>query len=198
VPASLLHWIAVYGAVAIFVLLLLGVVGLPVPDETLLTFAGVLVRSGHLHLVPTFVAAALGSMCGITLSYAIGRTFGLGVVDRFGGYLHVTRDDLKRVEGWFERAGRWVLTFGYFVPGVRHFTAVVAGSSCLPPPIFARYAFSGAAIWSATFIALGWYMGPAWESALAAAHRHLGGVAIAAAVLAAAYALVHRWWTRRP
>ena len=196
-PASLLHWITAYGPFAIFVLLFLGVFGLPVPDETLLTFAGVMVRQGHLHFIPALAAAILGSMGGITLSYVIGRTFGLGFVDRFGRWLHVTRDDLARVEKWFEHSGRWLLTFGYFIPGVRHFTALVAGSSCLPAPVFARYAYSGAAIWATTFMTLGWYMGPAWETALAEAQRHIGAAVIIAIVLAAAYALLHRWWMRR-
>src|SRR5579859_4008251 len=59
VPDFLVHWIATYGLGAIFGLLFLGVFGLPVPDETLLTFAGVLVRQGRLPLIPTFFAAWL-------------------------------------------------------------------------------------------------------------------------------------------
>jgi membrane protein DedA with SNARE-associated domain len=43
-----LAWIAQYGYLAIFSLLVLGIVGLPVPDETLLTFTGYLVFRGHL------------------------------------------------------------------------------------------------------------------------------------------------------
>jgi membrane protein DedA with SNARE-associated domain len=197
VPPFFLHWIGTYGAAALFVLLLLGVFGLPVPDETLLTFAGVLVRQGHLRLVPTLLAATLGSIAGITLSYAVGRRFGLGFVDRFGRWMHVTRADLARVEAWFEHSGRWLLTFGYFIPAVRHFTALVAGSSGLPAPVFARYAYSGAAIWAATFITLGWFVGPEWETALAAAHRHLTILAIFGVMLGAAYVLAHRWWLRR-
>ncbi|MBA2251795.1 MAG: DedA family protein, partial [Nitrospirales bacterium] len=39
-------WIADYGYVAIFGLLVLGIVGLPVPDEALLTFVGYLSFQG--------------------------------------------------------------------------------------------------------------------------------------------------------
>ena len=195
-PASLLHWISAYGPAAIAVLLFLGVFGLPVPDETLLTFAGVLVREGDLHFVPALLAAIVGSIGGITLSYVVGRTLGRGAVDHFGRWLHVTRSDLARVEHWFERSGRWVLTFGYFIPGVRHFTAIVAGSSALPPPVFARYAYSGAAIWALTFITLGWYVGPAWEAALATVHRHLVTMAIVGAAVGGAAVFVHRRWVR--
>jgi membrane protein DedA with SNARE-associated domain len=196
VPPFFLHWVHAYGAAALFVLLFLGVFGLPVPDETLLTFAGVLVRDGRLQFVPALLAAALGSMGGITLSYLVGRTLGLGVVERYGRWLHVTRADLERVEGWFEHSGRWVLMFGYFIPGVRHFTALIAGSSRLPFPVFARFAYAGAALWTFTFITLGWYVGARWEAALAAAHRHLLVVAIAVAVLVAFYVLIHRWALR--
>jgi membrane protein DedA with SNARE-associated domain len=193
VPPAIIHWIAAYGPAALFVLLFLGVFGLPVPDETLLTFTGVLVREGHLHFATAYIAAVLGSMGGITLSYVIGRTLGLGFVDRFGKWFHVTRADLARVEGWFEHSGRWVLTFGYFIPGVRHFSAIVAGSSRLPPSAFARFAYSGAALWAATFMTFGWYVGPAWETALERAHRHIIIAAVVVVAIALAVFLVRKF-----
>ncbi len=196
-PASVAFWIHAYGPLGLFVLLFLGVFGLPVPDETLLTFAGVLVRNGDLHFTTAYTAALLGSMGGISLSYTIGRVFGLGAVERFGRWIHVTREDLARVERWFERSGRWLLTFGYFIPGVRHFTAIVAGSSRLPVPVFARFAYAGAALWALTFMTFGWYVGPAWESALARAHRHIFAAIAVVVVFVAAYAVVRRLMARR-
>src|SRR5713226_5898792 len=111
-------WITNYGYFGIFSLLLLGIVGLPIPDETLLTFAGYLVYKGHLHPVRTLAAAVLGSMCGISLSYVLGRTLGLYVVKRYGPIVHVTPEKVDEVHRWFARVGRWALMFGYFLPGV--------------------------------------------------------------------------------
>ena len=51
--STVLQWVATYGYVAIFSLLVFGIVGLPVPDEFLLTGCGFLVYQGHLQLVPT-------------------------------------------------------------------------------------------------------------------------------------------------
>jgi membrane protein DedA with SNARE-associated domain len=189
-PADLLHWIGTYGAAALGVLLMLGVFGLPVPDETLLTFAGVLVRQGELRFGTTLGAAAMGSMCGITLSYVVGRTFGPGAVARFGRWVHVGPGDLERVERWLERSGKWSLTFGYFVPGVRHFTAIVAGSSQLPLRIFAIYAYSGAFLWSLVFITFGWIVGSHWQAALQTLHRHATVAAIVVVAAIALYVLV--------
>src|SRR5437588_10087532 len=120
---QVLAWITHYGYLAIFSLLMLGIVGLPVPDETLLTFTGYLVFRGNLSLPPAFLAAFAGSACGITLSYVLGRTFGLALIHRYGKYLRITEEHVNRAHAWFRHAGHWSLTFGYFIPGVRHFTA---------------------------------------------------------------------------
>ena len=63
---QVLAWITHYGYLAIFLLLVFGIVGLPVPDETLLTFTGYLVFKGHLSLPLAFATALAGSACGIT------------------------------------------------------------------------------------------------------------------------------------
>ncbi|MBV8729091.1 MAG: DedA family protein, partial [Acidobacteriia bacterium] len=68
-----LTWITQYGYLAIFLLLALGIVGLPVPDETLLTFTGYLIYKGHLSPPLAFASALGGSASGITASYALGR-----------------------------------------------------------------------------------------------------------------------------
>src|SRR5258706_3390947 len=124
---QVLAWITQYGYVAIFLLLVLGIVGLPVPDETLLTFTGYLVFKGHLSLPLAFAAGVAGSGCGITISYWLGRTFGIKLIHRYGKYLRLREEHLEKAHAWFGRAGHWGLTFGYFIPGVRHFTAYAAG-----------------------------------------------------------------------
>src|SRR5512139_3505406 len=104
-----------------------GIIGLPVPDETLLTFTGYLIYKGHLRLPAAFLAALGGSVCGITASYFLGRCFGMPLVRRSGPCLHLTEAGIAKAHDWFERLGRWSLTVGYYMPGVRYFTAYAAG-----------------------------------------------------------------------
>ena len=115
----ILHWIQHYGYAGIFILLVLGIVGIPIPDEILLLFSGYLVLEGRLNPVLTLGVAVLGSACGITLSYLLGRAFGARLLDRYGPRIHLTPERVDQVHWWFARAGRWALTFGYFLPGVR-------------------------------------------------------------------------------
>lgn len=159
-----LVWISSYGYAAIFVLLMLGIVGLPVPDETLLTLTGYLIFSGTLHFIPAFLCALLGTMSGITISYLIGRVGGARFIHRFGGKLHIRQASVDRVHLWFSRWGHWTLTIGYFIPGIRHVIAVVAGSSGLEYRAFALFAYAGALFWAGLFICAGYFLGNSWQA----------------------------------
>lgn len=185
-------WISQYGYAGLFALLMLGIVGLPVPDETLLVFCGYLVWKGQLRAVPTFLAGFCGSACGITISYLLGRSYGFKLIHRYGRYIGLTEERLELVHCWFEKLGTWLLAFGYFVPGVRHFTALVAGTSGLRWPAFVTFAYCGAAIWVATFLLIGYVVGDQWQQTSESFHKYVL-IAIAIAVLAGAAV----WLVRR-
>ena len=177
------HWILLHGYVGIFSLLVFGIVGLPVPDEVLLTFSGYLVFRRTFVFVPTLFSAFLGSACGITLSYMLGRVFDTYVLVKYGRYFHLTQERLAQVHAWFERRGRWTLLIGYFIPGVRHLTGYVAGASELSYSNFALFAYTGAFCWATSFITLGYLLGEEWNRVLDSFHQTklvVIGLAIAA------------------
>ncbi len=183
---TIFAWIVAHGYGVIFLLLVGGVVGLPIPDETLLVGCGALIERGTLHAAPAFFSALAGSWCGISLSYTIGRTLGAGAVSRYGKYLHLTEARMAHVHQWFERIGHWALFLGYFIAGVRHITAITAGMSKLEFPSFVAYAWSGGAVWVTTFLTLGYYLGDNWKQIAELLHRDIGYaslVLIAAALL---------------
>ena len=188
----LLHWITNYGYAGIFFLLMFGIIGIPVPDETLLTFTGYLVYKGHLHILPSFAAVFFGSVSGISLSYVLGRTGGLLLVKKYGHYIHLTPDKIVKVHDFLGRRGKWALLFGYFIPGVRHLTALTAGTTKLKYPLFALFAYSGALVWSSTFLTTGYFLGEGWALASTKIHHAiLIGFGIAA-LFFGVYA-VYRW-----
>ncbi len=183
---AVLIWVSTYGYGAIFGLLVLGIVGLPVPDEWLLVFSGYLVYAGRLNAPAAFASALLGSCCGITCSYWLGRKVGLPIIhSKLGRWLHITDAQVHRVHDWFERLGHWVLFFGYYIPGVRHFSALVAGTSELEYRNFARFAYSGALLWVSTFLFIGYHFGERWKAVLELVEHNLklaiwiGGVGLA-------------------
>lgn len=189
---SILLWLSHYGYPALFSLLMFGIVGLPAPDETLLTFCGFLIYSGRLHFGWTFLAGFLGSVSGISISYTLGSRFARLVFERFGKYIGLTQERIFAVEKMFGRYGPILLTVGYFIPGVRHFTAVVAGMSGLRYPKFAFFAYAGAALWVGTFLSLGYIFGERWQHTSEVVHRY---TLIACGIMAAILAII--WLIRR-
>lgn len=159
---TILRWVIAYGYIGIFSVLALGILGAPIPDEGVLAFAGYLVCEGKLLLVPTLAAAFLGSACGITLSYGLGRTVGTNLISKFGHAVQITGDKVAHVHNWYDRVGKWGLLFGFYLPGVRHLIGFGAGIAKLPPFVFALFAFTGAFIWSVTFVSAGYFLGREW------------------------------------
>jgi membrane protein DedA with SNARE-associated domain len=156
------HWVVQYGYVALFGSMMLGIIGLPIPDETLLMFAGYLVSKNSLQLHYVMLAAFLGSISGISVSYEIGRRYGLPLLLK----LHLpsfSEEKLESARGWYRRFGKWALIIGYFIPGIRHLTAFSAGMSGLRYRSFGTFAYTGALVWSATFVLLGKLVDGQWK-----------------------------------
>lgn len=193
---TMTYWITHYGAFSLFILLALGVVALPVPDETLMVLAGILIKAGELPFVSTVLASFLGSMFGITLSYVLGRTAGSGLLHRYGGKIGLSDDKLAIAHEWFAHYGKWTLTFGYFLPGIRHLTGFAAGSSELAYPQFALFAYLGAAIWATVFLSIGYFVGNYWYDLIAIVEKYSDFAFPAAFVIAVlAYFLYRRYRT---
>lgn len=168
-----LSWlIARYSYIGIFSALALGIVGLPVPDEVLLTYVGYNVFQGKIMYLLALVSAFLGAATGISISYAIGLKFGLPFLKKFGPKIHVTQKKIEYTQNLFKKHGNIVLIVGYFIPGVRHLTAYIAGISHINLRKFMIFSYSGAFLWSITFISLGHELGERWFLVEEYIHRY--------------------------
>jgi len=182
------HLLAQYGYIAIFCLLAAGIVGPLIPDETILVLTGVFIQRGTLHALPAALCAMGGSLCGITLSYELGRRGVVYALRKLAG------PHMQKAHDWFEKYGRWTLFFGYFLAGVRHFTALIAGSTELPYNEFALFAYPGGIIWVLTFLSIGYFVGDQWPRLEHLIHNG----AIVATVLLIVGGLLFWRWKKRP
>jgi len=182
------EWLVRYGAPMLFFAQVFGIFGLPIPDELLLTMAGAFVAKGILGGSSTIAAAVGGCLTGITLSYIFGRAVGTTLLHRVSERHQV---QLERAQAMFRRFGGWLLAFGYFIPGVRHVTAITAGSGCLSYAAFATYAYSGGILWCTVFLALGYYAGDRWQTVARTARSHGAVGASVLVCVIAVYTIVH-------
>lgn len=171
-----------YGYIGIFSALALGVVGLPVPDEVLLTYVGYNIFQGKMMYLPAIASAFLGSVTGISISFVIGSKLGLPFLRKFGPKIHISQARIEYTQSLFKKYGNAVLIIGYFIPGVRHLTAYLAGISRMDFRKFMIFAYSGALLWSITFISLGHELGERWFLVEEYVHRY-GFYGLAAVIL---------------
>lgn len=158
-------FIGQYGYVGIILALAGGIIGLPIPDELVLTFIGYSVSQGRMSYFMALGSSFIGSITGVTISYFIGKKLGLPFLNKFGPIMYITEERIQLSRRLFNRWGVLMLFFGYFIPGVRQVTSFIAAISHIRFGKFALYAYPGGLLWSITFIALGQKLGENWSMA---------------------------------
>lgn len=153
-----------FGYFGIIIALIGGIIGLPIPDEVLLTYVGYNIFLGNMSYIPSILFAAIGATGGITLSYLLGIKLGLPFLKKFGPKFHITEVRIEKTKRLFAKLGPFLLFIGFFIPGVRHVTAYLSGINSYSYKKFALFAYTGAFTWCFTFITLGRTLGENWDS----------------------------------
>ena len=136
----------------------------PVPSEAVMPFVGFLVADGKWSFWPAVIAACLGSLAGSAISYAMGYYGGRPVVLKVGKYLLLNTHDLEWTERFFhENRGIWTVFFCRFIPVVRHFISIPAGTGRMPLMPFLVATVTGASIWNTFLLVCGLNLREHWH-----------------------------------
>ncbi|MBU0929743.1 MAG: DedA family protein [Nanoarchaeota archaeon] len=156
--------ISVLGYPGIFILMALESMVFPLPSELIMPFAGFLIAEGRFSFFYVILASTLGSLFGSLLSYYMGLYGGNKFVFKFGKYFLLNEEDLKKTEKWFEEKGDHTIFISRLIPVVRHLISIPAGIGKMDLKRFILYTVTGATIWNAFLIYLGFIVGQNWES----------------------------------
>src|ERR687884_1293855 len=148
-----------YGYLVVLLGVMLESMGVPLPGETILIAAGVLVQRGHLDLGDAIVFGILGAVLGDQIGYWVGREGGRPFVLRWGRYVLITPERLARAEAFFDRHGGKAVFIARFVAGLRVFGALVAGISRMRWRTFIFYNALGGATWATLVVLAGYFLG---------------------------------------
>lgn len=151
---------------ALFLLMIIDTMGLPLPSEVPLLYGGYLIAQNEIEMLPAAVLAATGALLGSMLAYVVSRSVGRAAVLRWGRYVLITEDHLHASERWFERRGPAAVFICRMIPLARTLISIPAGIAEMPPTRFAIYSFSGSLPWAFGLLAAGWALGPRWKSLL--------------------------------
>ncbi len=184
-----------YSYLALFLLVGLESLGLPLPGETALVTAAAFAALGHLSIYGVVATAVAAAVIGDNGGYWIGRTGGIALVRRYGRFLHLNEAHLERARHFFARHGPPTVFIGRFVALLRTWTAVLAGAARMPYGRFMLYNSLGAVCWAGGVGALGYMFG----RNLPRLEQYMGQASLAGALLVAlivGLVLGWRWFER--
>ena len=139
---------------------------IPVPviqSEIVMTFSGFAARNGPLNLVGVAIAGIVGSQTASVALYWVTSRLDQervdGFLDRYGGWLGFTCENLEKGEDFFDRHDRKAVLIGRFIPGLRSFIAIPAGLRRMSFWAFFAMNLVGTASWVSVLTALGAVLG---------------------------------------
>jgi len=120
------------GYVGIALILVLGGLGLPIPEEAPIILAAVLTRNGQLSGPVALASCLAGVLLGDFVVYLLGFFYGEKVLSLPLTRRLLTRPREAQIKGYFHRHGFKILVSGRFVPGFRTAAYLTAGILKLP------------------------------------------------------------------
>lgn len=193
-----------FGYAGLFVVVLLGNLGMPAALEVMVPSAGGLAAQGFLPALgplPGWVVvgsvATVGELVGTSIFYAIGWYGGLPFVHRYGKYVRFREHEYERVQAFFDRFGKPTVFICRFVPFVRGFSSLPAGVTRMQKRYFFPFTLLGSAIFCFGLAYLGNVAGRNLDAILAVLHKAALGIVIGVVVLVVAAVFVIRARNKR-
>jgi membrane protein DedA with SNARE-associated domain len=135
----------------------------PIPSEITLIPAGVLIANGQMNFFLVFLAAVFGSLLGASLNYFIAFFLGRKTVDylisKYGKFLFLTSEKLKKTDMFFEKHGEITTFVGRLIFVARHLISLPAGFSRMNFFKFSLFTFLGSALWILILLLVGIFFG---------------------------------------
>jgi membrane-associated protein len=188
------HQLVAHGLLLLFALVAIESAGVPLPGETALIAASILVTQGHYTLWEVIVVASAAAIFGDNVGYWIGRIGGRALLERWEPLARYSRKALPPAERFFAKHGSKTVFLGRFIAFLRVTSAWLAGISHMPWRRFLLWNAAGGIAWATIVAVVSYYFGRAAGDAIG--KYGLYGV-VAVVVLGLAAFLGIRFWRRR-
>lgn len=149
--------IAIY--ITICLLLFLGGLGFPIPEDPVLVAAGYVAFDGYTNLYLTIPVAIFGALIGDLTVYFIGRNFGEGFIKLKYIRPVFSKKRLVKIRDYFKKHGAKTIFFARFVVGLRNPVYLVAGTLKIRLSRFIVVDSMGALISVPIFVCFGFIFG---------------------------------------
>jgi membrane protein DedA with SNARE-associated domain len=193
VLAALIHIPANVGYAAVFALVAIETMGIPVPAETALIAAALLAHKGQMDIGTLVLVASAAAILGDNVGFAIGRRYGRRLFLARGPLEEHRHKVLEVGEPFFARHGPKAVFLGRWVSGLRIASAWLAGINRMDWPVFVFWNALGGIAWAASVAFSIYLLGSVAEHALSV----VGPAAAALVVVVIGGLLAWRWRRHR-
>ena len=167
----------------------------PVPGDVVLALGAFLTIHGTLDPVVLFLACWLANVLGAAVVYLLARRVGGALFETRAGRRLLSPEAIASLERGYIRYGLPGVFLGRMLPGVRAVVAPFVGLVRLSPAQALVPIALASALWFATLIVVGRYIGKSWDGIQAIlADLNLGLAIVGLLVISA---LVVVWWRAR-
>lgn len=148
------QWVQDWGYLGVIILMAMESSIFPVPSEVVMPPAAFLAAQGKMNIWLVILAGTFGSWLGSAITYWVSRWMGHAVIKKWGKYLLISEEKLKRAEHFAERYEAGGIFFARLLPVVRHLISIPAGILEMRFGMFSVMTIVGSAIWCSI---LAWY-----------------------------------------
>jgi membrane protein DedA with SNARE-associated domain len=193
VLAALIHIPANVGYAAVFALVAIETMGIPVPAETALIAAALLAHRGQMDIGTLVLVASAAAILGDNVGFAIGRRYGRRLFLARGPLQGHRHKVLELGEPFFAKHGPKAVFLGRWISGLRIASAWLAGMNRMRWRVFVVWNALGGIAWASSVAVSIYLLGSVAEHALGI----VGPAAAALVVVLIATAVGWRWRRRR-
>jgi membrane-associated protein len=158
--------VLVYGYPVLGLTLLLGAIGLPLPNGIATAVAGSLAAQGRMNWLVAAVIVVVASVMGDAIGYGIGRLLGAEILARRGHWFGYSPQRRSQAQALFDQWGLLtVFITRTFVSYLSSVASLFAGIAHYHLPRFLAVAVAGRLVWAAAYLGLGAAVGTDLEAA---------------------------------
>jgi membrane protein DedA with SNARE-associated domain len=162
VAEGLSHLLDTYGLAAIFAVMLLKEIGIPVPipSDLIMLAAASQAAAGKYTVWVAFGVILIAMVGGAWVQYLLARRLGRSFLTHFGRYIGLTQDRLDRAASAVRKGGAVTVGVSLVTPGVRIATVPACGLAELPMRAFLPGLIAGSGTFLALHFVIGYVGGP--------------------------------------
>ena len=180
--AAIIDLPANVGYAAVFALIAVETMGIPVPAETALIGAALLANKGQMDIVTLTVLAATAAILGDNVGFAIGRRYGRRLFLARGPLFKHRAKVLEHGEPFFAKHGPKAVFLGRWVAGLRIASAWLAGMNGMRWPVFLFWNALGGIAWAASITISIYLLGDLAEHAIEVVGPVAAGLVVVALI----------------